>query len=143
VPNDVAIGSFIEAMQRGVKVQIVMPGQYIDSETVRKASRAKWGPLLEAGAELYEYQPTMFHVKTMIVDDYMVSVGSTNFDDRSFRLNDESNLNIYDAAFAKEQIAVFEADMAKSKRITLAMWQARSWKEKALEKLAEILDSQL
>ncbi len=143
VPNDVAIGSFIEAMKRGVKVQILMPGEYIDSETARKASRAKWGALLEAGAELYEYQPTMFHVKSMIVDEFMVSVGSTNFDERSFRLNDEANLNVYDANFAKEQVRIFEEDLAKSKRITLAMWQARPWTEKVMEKLAKILDSQL
>jgi cardiolipin synthase len=143
VPNDVAIGSIIEATQRGVKVQIITPGKFIDSEAVRQASRAKWGPLLEAGVEIYEYQPTMYHVKTMIVDDYMVSVGSTNFDDRSFRLNDEANLNIYDGAFAKEQVEAFDADLKSSKRITLQAWQARRWHEKAMEKLASLLDSQL
>ncbi len=72
------------------------PGEHIDTETVRAASRARWGELLAAGAEIYEYQPTMYHCKVMIVDEFMVSVGSTNFDDRSFRLNDEANLNIYD-----------------------------------------------
>jgi cardiolipin synthase A/B len=143
VPNDVAIGSFIEAMHRGVKVQIITPGPYIDSETVRKASRAKWGPLLDAGAEIYEYQPTMYHVKEMIVDDYMVSVGSTNFDDRSFRLNDEANLNVYDEAFAREQDGVFEDDRAHGKRVTFEEWQNRPWREKALEKVAELFDSQL
>ena len=143
VPNDVAVGSFIEAAQRGVKVQIITPGKYIDSEAVRKASRAKWGPMLEAGIEIYEYQPTMYHVKAMIVDDFMVSVGSTNFDDRSFRLNDEANLNIYDAAFAKEQIVAFDADIARSRRITLEEWQNRSWGEKALERFASLFGSQL
>ena len=64
-----------------------------------------WGPLLAAGVEIFEYRPTMFHVKVMVVDGYLVSVGSTNFDDRSFHLNDESNLNIYDHAFAADQIA--------------------------------------
>lgn len=143
VPNDVAIGTFVEAMHRGVKVQIVTPGDYIDSEAVRKASRAKWGPLLEAGAEIYEYQPTMYHVKAMIVDDYMVSVGSTNFDDRSFRLNDEANLNLYDEAFAAEQVVAFDADRAHARRVTLDAWRDRPWHEKAMEHVASILDGQL
>lgn len=143
VPNDVAIGSFIEAMQRGVKVQIITPGPSIDSEAVRKASRAKWGPLLQAGAEIYEYQPTMYHVKLMIVDDYLVSAGSTNFDDRSFRLNDEANLNIYDRSFALAQVATFDADRARAKRITFEAWRARPWHEKAMERVATLLDSQL
>ncbi len=143
VPNQVAIRAFVDAMKRGVKLEIITPGEHIDSDAVRDASRAKWGPLLEAGAEMSEYQPTMYHVKVMIVDEFMVSVGSTNFDERSFRLNDEANLNIYDAAFAKEQVAVFEADLAKSKRITLQMWEARPLREKIVEKFASLLDSQL
>ena len=143
VPNDMALDAFVAATKRGVKVQIITPGKYIDSDAVRQASRSKWGPLLEAGAEIYEYQPTMYHVKVMIVDEFMVSTGSTNFDERSFRLNDEANLNIYDATFAKEQVGVFEADLSKSKRITLEMWKARPLREKIAEKFASLLDSQL
>jgi len=85
----------------------------------------------------------MYHCKVMIVDEFMVSTGSTNFDDRSFRLNDEANLNIYDAAFAAEQAAIFSADLARSRRITLAEWQGRPLKEKLLEHLASLLGSQL
>jgi cardiolipin synthase len=73
----------------------------------------------------------------------MVSTGSTNFDDRSFRLNDEANLNIYDAAFAAEQVKIFAADLARSRRVTLAEWQGRPMKEKLLEHLASLLGSQL
>jgi phosphatidylserine/phosphatidylglycerophosphate/cardiolipin synthase-like enzyme len=80
----------------------------MDAETVRKASRARWGDLLEAGVEIFEYQPTMYHCKVMIVDGLWLSVGSTNFDSRSFSLNDEANLNIFDAAFASRQVAVFQ-----------------------------------
>ena len=136
VPNDVAIGSFIEAMQRGVKAPIIRPSPYIDSEAVRKASRAKWGPLLQAGAEIDEYQPTTHHVKLMIVDDFLVSAGSTNFDDRSFRLNDEANfnLNIYDHSFALAQVATFDSDRAKAKRIMLEAWLARPWRERVMER---------
>jgi len=102
-----------------------------------------WGPLLAAGVEIHEYQPTMFHVKVMVVDTYLVSVGSTNFDDRSFHLNDESNLNIYDRDFAEEQVAVFEADLAKSRRITYAAWKRRSAWEKVTERMVSLVHSQL
>jgi cardiolipin synthase A/B len=143
VPNELAVQTMVEAMKRGVKLQIITPGEHIDTETVRAASRARWGELLAAGAEIYEYQPTMYHCKVMIVDEFMVSTGSTNFDDRSFRLNDEANLNIYDAGFAAEQAAIFNADLAKSRRITVAEWQSRPLKEKLLEHLASLLGSQL
>ncbi len=143
VPNDMALRALTAAIRRSVKLTIITPGEHIDSDAVRAASRAKWGPLLEAGAQMHEYQPTMYHVKVMIVDEFMVSTGSTNFDDRSFSLNDEANLNIYDAAFAKEQVAVFDADLAKSKRITLEMWKARPLRQKIAEKFASLLDSQL
>ena len=143
VPNDLAVNTMVQAMKRGVKLQIIVPGAHTDTETVRGASKARWGKLLEAGAEIYEYEPTMYHCKVMIVDEFMVSTGSTNFDDRSFRLNDEANLNIYDAAFAAEQTAIFNADQARSRRITLAEWQGRPLKEKLLEHLASLLGSQL
>ena len=143
VPNELAVRTMVAAMKRGVKLQIITPGTHIDTETVRAASKARWGELLAAGAEIYEYQPTMYHCKVMIVDEFMVSVGSTNFDDRSFRLNDEANLNIYDAAFAREQVKVFDADLARSRRIELAEWEARPWKDKLLEQLASVLGSQL
>ena len=143
VPNDLAVRTMVAAMKRGVKLQIVTPGTHIDTETVRAASKARWGELLAGGAEIYEYQPTMYHVKVMIVDEFMVATGSTNFDDRSFRLNDEANLNIYDRSFAAEQVKVFEADLARSRRIEFAEWEARPLKEKLIEQLASILDSQL
>jgi len=143
VPNDMAVGTMVAALKRGVKLQIITPGEHIDTETVRAASKARWGELLAAGAEIYEYQPTMYHCKVMIVDEFMVSTGSTNFDDRSFRLNDEANLNIYDAAFAAEQVQIFAVDLARSRRVTLAEWQARPWRDKALEHLASLVGSQL
>jgi cardiolipin synthase len=143
VPSPLVVRAMTEAMKRGVKIQIVTPGTYTDSETVRSASKATWGPLLAAGVEIYEYQPTMYHCKVLIVDEYLVSTGSTNFDNRSFRLNDEANLNIYDAAFAKAQVAVFDDDRAKSRRITLAEWQNRPLTERLAEKAASAIGSQL
>ncbi|MGF6651451.1 cardiolipin synthase [Paraburkholderia youngii] len=143
VPDKLTINAIVEAAKRGVKVQIVTPGKRIDTHTVREASRACWGDLLKAGVEIYEYRPTMFHCKLLVVDEYLVSVGSTNFDNRSFKLNDEANLNIYDRAFARQQTAAFNDDIAKSKRITLEAWTRRSFTEKVVEKFVRLLDTQL
>ena len=143
VPDEVAIETFVAAMKRGVEVQIITPGPHIDTEVVRKASRASWGRLLEAGAQIHEYQPTMFHCKVMIVDDVWVSVGSTNFDNRSFAVNDEANLNVYDAKFAQRQAEVFRQDLARSRRVTLEEWQNRPRREKLMEHAAGLLGSQL
>ncbi|WP_233852744.1 cardiolipin synthase [Paraburkholderia sp. HD33-4] len=143
VPDKLTINAIVEAAKRGVKVQIVTPGKRIDTHTVREASRACWGDLLKAGVEIYEYQPTMFHCKLLVVDEYLVSVGSTNFDSRSFKLNDEANLNIYDRDFARQQTSVFDDDIAKSKRVTLEAWTRRSLTEKIVEKFVRLLDTQL
>jgi cardiolipin synthase len=143
VPDELAVKALVAAMKRGVRLRIVVPGEHIDSDTVRSASRGTWGPLLEAGALIAEYAPTMFHCKVLVVDGLLVSVGSTNFDNRSFRLNDEATLNVLDAAFAAEQTAVFEADLARSRPISLAAWKARPLRERIGERLASILGSQL
>ena len=143
VPDEVALASLLEALRRGVKLRIVLPGAHMDESLVMHASRAKWGSLLEAGAQIYEYQPTMFHVKVMVVDGLWTSVGSTNFDSRSFSINDEANMNVYDAAFAGRQIEIFENDIEHSRRVTLREWQARSWWTRSLDIAATALDSQL
>ena len=143
VPDDVTRQALVDAIRRGVRVRIITPGEHIDAETVRRASRGLWGPLLEAGAQMYEYQPTMYHCKVMIVDGLMTSVGSTNFDVRSFRLNDEANLNIYDAGFAARQTQVFEADLKQSRRVTLQAWQSRPWREKLHEHTLALFGSLL
>ena len=143
MPDELAVKALVAAAQRGVKVQIITPGGDIDTEVVRRASRARWGPLLEAGVQIAEYQPTMFHCKVLVVDGLLVSVGSTNFDNRSFRLNDEANLNVLSAPFARQQIEIFERDLLLSKPITLQAWQQRPWHEKVLEHIASWFGSQL
>ena len=143
VPDDLALEALEAALKRGVRVRIIMPGKLTDSKTVRGASRALWGEILQAGAELYEYQPTMYHCKVLVVDGLWVSVGSTNFDARSFRLNDEANLNVYDRDFAARQTADFENDLKKSRRITYEEWQGRPWHEKAKERFFALFRSQL
>jgi cardiolipin synthase len=143
VPDSLAVDALVAARKRGVRVRIITPGARIDAEVVRRASRARWGPLLEAGVEMAEFQPTMFHCKVLVVDALLVSVGSTNFDNRSFRLNDEANLNVLDATFARRQIEVFELDWARSRPMTLQAWQQRPWQEKLIEHAAALLRTQL
>ena len=143
VPDELTQKHLMDALARGVRVRFITPGEHTDTETVKAASRATWGPLLQAGALIYEYQPTMYHCKVMIVDQLLVSVGSTNFDNRSFRLNDEANLNVYDAAFARRQTEVFEDDLKRSRRVTYEEWLNRPLREKAHEKLTGWLRSQL
>ncbi|MDQ2735245.1 MAG: phospholipase D-like domain-containing protein [Pseudomonadota bacterium] len=143
VPGDLTHAALITALKRGVRLRVVVPGKHIDSETVRMASRARWGDLLQAGATIAEYEPTMFHCKVMIVDGLFLSVGSTNFDNRSFRLNDEATLNILDATFAAEQTKIFEADLARSQVVTFAQWLDRPLRERAGEWVANLIGSQL
>ena len=99
--------------------------------------------MLAAGAEIYEYQPTMYHCKVLVVDGLWTSVGSTNFDSRSFRLNDEANLNVYDRDFARRQRADFENDLKRSRRITYEEWMNRPWSEKAWEHFVALFGAQL
>jgi len=143
VPDNAAVNSLVAAARRGVRVQLIVPGARTDREILRRASRFEWGPLLRAGVEIYEYQPTMYHCKVMIVDGLWTSVGSTNFDSRSFSVNDEANLNVLDAPFALAQRAIFDADLRLSRRVTLAEWESRGWRDKLLDALAGTLSSQL
>jgi cardiolipin synthase A/B len=143
VPDRLTQQALVDALKRGVKLRIVLPGKHIDSDAVRGASRATWGPLLSAGAVIAEYGPTMYHCKLMIVDGVLTSVGSTNFDNRSFRLNDEATLNIVDHAFADAQTATFEADLVLARRVSLAEWQARPARERLAEWLASLIGTQL
>ena len=143
VPDDLAIETLVSARKRGVKIEIIVPGPTTDSEIVQGASRSRWAALLDAGVLIYEYQPSLYHCKVLIVDDIWVSVGSTNFDNRSFRLNDEANLNIYDAVFAAEQVTVFERDKQVSRRMTRADFKDRSILRKMFDAVTGLLRQQL
>ena len=143
IPDAMAMDHIVAALKRGVRVRIILPGEHNDSKLVRSASRSEWGRILEAGGEIYEYQPTMFHCKVLVVDNHWVSVGSTNFDSRSFRLNDEANLNVYDREFAARQLAQFEEDLKKSRRITLQEWQGRPIYTKAWDNVVGFFEPQL
>jgi len=143
VPDTLITKALLAARQRGVRVRIVLPGPHIDSETVRVSSKREWGDLLLGQVEIYEYQPTMLHNKLLIVDRELVSVGSTNFDIRSFRLNDEASLNVYDKAFAERMSELFEQDLESAKPYTYETWLERPLKQKIAEKLLLPIKSQL
>jgi cardiolipin synthase len=143
IPDKLATAALLGARRRGVNIEVIVPGKYNDQGLVRLVSRSRYGRLLHAGVKIYEYQPTMYHTKLMIVDDLWLSVGSTNFDNRSFSLNDEVNLNIVDAELARNQIEWFEQDKARSHEIKLAEWSGRPVHEKVREHAVGWLRSQL
>ena len=143
IPDRLVAEALIDARERGIRVRLLVPGRYIDSALVRMASRRRWGPLLAAGVEIHEYRPTMMHNKMLILDGELVSVGSTNFDMRSFDLNDEASLNIYSREFGRQMTAMMDADLQHARPYTLAMWQQRPWRQKLGELLVRPMESQL
>ena len=143
VPDRLMIRELIAARKRGVRIRLIVPGVHIDAQMVGIASKQEWGPLLENGVQIFIYQPTMLHCKMLIFDGYMVSVGSTNFDMRSFELNDEASLNVYDAQFARQMTEVFERDLQRSTLYTREHWQARPLREKFEEIILTPIRSQL
>lgn len=141
VPDKLSRKTLIDAQKRGVKVEIIIQGP-TDAKLAQRCTRALLGDLLKAGVAIYQYERAMYHCKVMIVDDLWVSVGSTNFDTRSFRLNDEINLNVYDEGFAKIEREVFEADKRDCRLYTLDEWENRSAKDKALDRFAWLFRAQ-
>jgi len=143
IPDDLCVKAIIEARRRGVNVEVITTGPDIDQRLVRMVGRSRWSPMLEAGVRFYEYQPARFHCKYMIVDDCWVSVGSTNFDNRSLRVNEEANLNVLDGDFAPAHTRIFEEDKARSKEITLGDWRRRPVSERILGHTASLLRAQM
>jgi cardiolipin synthase len=135
VPDALSLDMLEQAARRGVRIEIIVAGRRTDAPLVRKASRSLWGRLLQAGVRIHEFHPTNYHCKVMITDGIWSSVGSTNFDNRSFRLNDEANLNIHDRDFAQRLEEQFEQDRLRSRDVTLHEWRQRPWREKLWERL--------
>ncbi|HUP60517.1 MAG TPA: cardiolipin synthase [Thermoanaerobaculia bacterium] len=131
------------AVRRGVDVRVIVPGEYADIPIVRHAARWQYEPMLRRGIRIFEYQPTMMHAKTMVVDGAWSTIGSSNFDDRSFRLNDEVNVNIYDDAIAAQMEQMFFEDLARCEEITRRRWLRRPWVDRMKEKAAAWFKPQL
>jgi len=143
VPDRDTIRALEGAVRRGVDVRVIVPGEFTDVPLVRQASRMHYELLLRRGIRIFEYQPTMMHAKTMVVDGYWSTIGSSNFDDRSFRINDEVNVNVYDDEIARQMEAMFFHDLAQSNEITLRHWFRRPRLARVKEKLADLLKPQL
>jgi len=128
--------------ERHVKVRVLVPGRKSDHLLTRSTSRGAYGPLLKSGAEVYEYQPAMIHAKVLVVDNLWTVVGSTNFDNRSFGLNDEDNLAVRDAGLAQRMESDLANDLLQSRRVTLDEWRHRPITERAPELLGWIFERQ-
>ena len=143
LPDKSARDEMVRAIkERGVEVKIITPGSHSDHMLTRTSSRRLYGDLLKAGAQIYEYKPAMIHAKVMIIDGLWSVVGSTNFDNRSFGLNDEINLAAFDDKLALRLEEDFARDMADSRRITYEQWKHRSKFERFHEWLGWVLERQ-
>jgi cardiolipin synthase len=142
VPDEKMVETLIQARRRGVRVVLLLPGA-IDHNLVRQASRGGFGRLLKEGIEIHEYKPAMLHAKTMVIDSMWATVGSTNLDRRSFALNEELNLVIYDAGVARRLEQVFEKDLSESGVVTYKRWASRGLMSRVLEFLAVPVRDQL
>jgi cardiolipin synthase len=142
VPSKLAVETLLAARKRGVRVEVIVPGKS-DNFAVASAGRSRWGKLLEAGVEFYEYKPTLYHCKIMIVDDIWASVGSVNFDEKSFRHNDEANLNVLDRDFAATLVKYFEADKTRSRPITWEDFKKRGIFQRMFDSCIGSLHSEL
>jgi cardiolipin synthase A/B len=142
VPDPVALDTLIAAKERGVDVRIMVSGTRNDNWLARHNSTRLFGRLLAAGVEIFEYNHTMLHHKTMVVDDRWVTVGTANFDNRSFAHNEESNIGIFDRGIAEQLREVFMADLEGCARVRLDAWRHRGLWARAQEVLASFLQEQ-
>jgi cardiolipin synthase len=142
-PRPAFVEALADAAERGVDVRILVPGPHIDKEFVRQAGRAVYEELLGAGVRVYEYCPTMIHAKTLTIDGVWSSVGSVNFDNRSFQLQDEVTLCICSRAFAGQLDAQFARDLERSEQINLARWNGRGPLNRASEAVTKVARREL
>lgn len=142
VPDDLAVDMLLQARARGVEIEVIVP-ELNDSRIGRAASRSRWGKLLAAGVKFHRFQPAMYHCKVMLVDDFFLTIGSVNFDNRSFGINDEVSVNVLDARTAARAKALFEQDRAESKPLTLEEFRTRPIWIKIADHLCGMLRSQL
>ena len=143
LPDRSMIDELVRAVcERGVEVTLLVPGKRSDHLLTRSSSRHAYGRLLKAGAKIYEYQPAMIHAKILMIDGLWGVVGSTNFDNRSFGLNDEVNLAMRDPGFVEQLRNDFGKDLAASERITYEQWRRRPFLERAPELLGWVFERQ-
>jgi len=143
VPRPAFSEALAEAARRGVRVRVLVPGEHIDKGPVRVAGRASYDQLIEAGVELYEYAPTMLHAKSLVLDGVWSSVGSVNFDNRSFQLHDEATLCVQSREFAAQLTEQFERDLDVSDRIEPGRWSGRGAAQRGVESVLKLARREL
>ena len=142
VPDASLAGELARAAARGVSVTVLTPGAWNNHPIARLASRRRYGALLTTGIAIHEYQPRMIHAKVLVIDDTWSVIGSTNFDSRSFGLNDEVNVAVREPALARRLAADFTRDLESSRPIALEEWRRRPWGEKLVATLARVFERQ-
>jgi cardiolipin synthase len=142
IPDNVMTEALVKAAKRGVRVAVLLPGE-IDSQLTYTASRSHYGPLLLGGVEVFEYRASLMHAKTIVIDGVWSTIGSTNFDNRSFALNQEINLTVYDSGMAHRLEEIFQEDLKYSQKITYEQWRSRSIFERLGEFFAFPVKEQL
>ena len=143
VPDHVSIDLFRDAVKRGVRVRVMVAGVCNDTLITRFNSVRLYGALLDAGVEIYEYNRTMMHHKIMMIDGMWSTIGTANFDNRSFSHNEESNVSASDEAVAHELTRSFERDLAVCERVTKDTWRRRGLPHKTVEALASFVQDQV
>jgi len=143
VPRPAFTDALCAAADRGVEVRILVPGPHVDKSLVRVAGRAAYSELLEAGVQLFEFQPTMLHAKTLCVDGAWSSVGTVNFDNRSFQLHDEVTLCVWDQRFAGKLHEAFERDLERAEELEPGRWKRRGVVRRAAEAATTVLRREL
>ncbi len=142
-PSDAQVDLLVKAVQRGVDVRFIVPGENNDQPLTKSAGRAAYGKLLEGGVKIFEYNPTMIHTKGMVIDSLFSIIGSSNFDPRSSEINEELDLAVYDREFARKMEEMFENDLKSSTQYTYEQFKSRSLWERVTEEVMLPFRSQL
>ena len=142
-PTEDQVSLLIDAVRRGVDVRLLLPGPHNDQPLTQSAGRTAYGRMLEGGVKIFEYQPTMIHSKTMVVDGLFSMIGSSNLDPRSSEINEEIDVVVYDPGFGRQMEEAFEKDLAVSREYTFDEFKNRSLWERVSEQLAVPFRSQL
>ena len=143
IPDQTAIDTLVDARRRGVDVRIMVSGEHNDNWLARQNSIRLYGPLLKAGIQILDYSQTFLHQKTMVVDGLWITIGTTNFDNRSFAHNEETSVCVRDVRLARRMEEAFLADMRTCDRVELEAWLNRGLLAKSLEAVASLLEFQV
>jgi cardiolipin synthase len=142
-PDEGVVDLFEMMVQRGVEVQLMVPGKHTDSPFVRRAGCFLYEPLLRAGVRIFEFDPTLLHQKIVIVDGEWSHVGSTNFDSRSLALNEEVGVGVLDVQVATELKEAFARDLERCHELELETWRRRPARKRLFDRFAYLLHDQL